>query len=124
MDKYWLTSEIQVVGEEGLRILSVTEPEDPLYMTRFYKVQWDWKGKGIAGYSSPKLVDPNAKAKEQMRALLDKISSSTWFLPLALLLSLIYGMGHALVLDTERPWFAGYLVGSKGSVKTLLSWDW
>ncbi len=120
-DPYWLTSEIGIEGEEGLRLLFVTKPEDPKYMTRRFKVRWDWKGKGMTRYEAGRVEDINARDRSRMTGLINRVSANPWFLPVALLLALFYGMGHAFAPGHGKVMVAGYLVGSKGTVKDAVT---
>ena len=115
-DTYWLTSSLGVEGDRGLRILSATRPEDPMYMTRRYEVEWDWKGKGEAVFVTGQVKDLNAEARQKMSGLLKRLGENAWYFPLALLLAIFYGMGHALAPGHGKAMVAGYLVGSKGTV--------
>ncbi len=115
-DTYWLTSSLGVEGEKGLRILSATRPEDPMYMTRRYEVKWDWKGKGEALFTTRQVKDVNARARRKMSGLLKKLGRNPWYLPIAFLLAIFYGMIHALAPGHGKAMVAGYLVGSKGTV--------
>ncbi len=115
-DTYWLTSSLGVEGDKGLRILSATRPEDPMYMTRRFEVRWDWKGRGEASFSTREVEDVNAPARKKMSRLLRRLGENPWYLPLAILLAVLYGMGHALAPGHGKALVAGYLVGSKGTL--------
>ncbi|HHI68847.1 MAG TPA: hypothetical protein ENJ97_05925, partial [Planctomycetes bacterium] len=103
-------------GDRGVRILSATRPEDPMYMTRRYEVKWDWKGKGEALFTTRQVKDVNAQARRKMSGLLKKLGRNPWYLPIAFLLAVFYGMIHALAPGHGKAMVAGYLVGSKGTV--------
>ena len=119
-DTYWVTNEIAVVGEEGLRIRRVSELPEPRLITRRIEVAWDWQGKGMAWHFAGAEQNPDQEDRERLGELLERMGRDGWFLPVALLLALFYGMGHALAPGHGKAMVAGYLVGSRGTIRDAI----